>query len=175
MLQYVKFFRMLNKKAQLKINQMAFMLVAVFLFFILAGLFFLSIKYKQIAQEAEKINMEKAIEIAASVDTVPEFSCGSLCIDADKLITFSPEKYEKEKFWQVGSIEIRKILPDSPVTICTKQNYPNCNLFRLYETDKNITKISSFISLCRKEQAETGIYDKCELAKIIIGMKKTKE
>ena len=44
-----------NKKAQLKIQEMSFMLVALVLFFILVGLFALSIIYSNLKSEASDI------------------------------------------------------------------------------------------------------------------------
>ena len=82
-----------NKHGQLKIQQMAFMLVAITLFFVLAGLFFLSIQFsnlKQSATEQEKQNTQLLITRLANS---PEFSCenafenlGTNCVDFDKVM-----------------------------------------------------------------------------------------
>ena len=49
------------RKAQMKIQQMAVMIVAVFFFFILVGLFFLGIVFKDVKGGAGQLQKEQAI------------------------------------------------------------------------------------------------------------------
>jgi len=161
-----------SKRSQFKIQQMAFMLIAVVLFFILAGLLFLSVFYGGIRKEATESKQEKALVLISKIADSPEFSCyeeSISCVDADKVLSLKEIPAYKD-FWPVESIVIKKIYPAGKDIECTKTNYPNCNTIKLF-TKENIAPISTFVALCRKEKAESGIYDKCELAILMVGIK----
>jgi len=160
-----------NKKSQLKIQEMSFMLLAIVIFFILAGLFFISIKQKEIYKKAEYLEKEKAKSSVAKLAETAEFSCGKpLCIDVDKLLVMQ-NRTDYNKFWPVKSLSIRKVFPkNNTEIICNKNNYPECGIFKIYDAGlKNIETVSSFVVLCRKESEQGYFYDKCELGKIIAG------
>jgi len=157
------------KKAQLKIQQMTFMLLAVIIFFIMAGLFFIVIQSKDLYKQANLDQEEKALSTIAGIADTAEFSCGEpLCIDTDKLIVLQ-EKEAYEKFWPLSSLSVIKVYPSGEIVKCTEINYPNCNLFEIYDKDVNDNPVSTFVSLCRKEKQEGYWYNKCELGKIIGG------
>ena len=66
----------------------------------------------------------------------------------------------------MSNIEVRKIMSSESV-VCTIGNYPNCDIIRI--RGKEISAgVTNFVSLCRKESFEGEIYDKCELAKLIV-------
>ena len=55
---------------------------------------------------------------------------------------------------------------------CTVTNYPNCDVFEIY--DKNVANeraISNFVALCRVELENDFNYKKCEIAKLVAGTK----
>lgn len=160
-------------KAQFKIQQMSFMLLAVFLFFILVALFWLSVQYRNLYKQATQLEESKSIEIAAFLSGITEFSCSSnigTCIDTDKIIVFGNRKAYSE-FWPVSYIKIRKIGEGTKEIICNKANYPDCNVFDVYENPKVTSKssIDSFVALCRHERIEDYPARICELGKLIIG------
>ena len=165
------------KKAQLKIQQMAFMLMAVTLFFILVGLFVLVIRFSGLKQSAEILEEENAVLLLSKLANSPEFSCGESfgtktnCIDSDKVMVLKEHIGKYFDFWGVSNIEIRKIYPDMPETECNLGNYPDCNLIKITSTELKGVGLSNFVSLCRKESFEGEIFDKCELAKIIVSYK----
>ena len=71
-------------------------------------------------------------------------------------------------FWGVAEIEIRKIHPESDVE-CDLENYPNCGIIKVYS--KNVNKLpasSNFVALCWKENSDNGVYDICELARLMV-------
>jgi hypothetical protein len=167
-----------NKKAQLKIQQMAFMLIAVTLFFVLIGLFITGIVFSGLKKSSEVLEEENAMLLVSELSNSPEFSCGEAfrygktnCVDSDKIMILR-NMNEYADFWDVAAIEIRKIYPAyERETECSEENYPDCNVMEIYS--KSVKKgayNSNFVSLCRKEKnAETGeIYDKCELAKLLV-------
>jgi len=152
----------INKKAQIKMQQTAFMLVAVTIFFILVGLVFLSIRLYNVRNIATNLEEENAMLLVAKLANSPEFSCGNAfgtsrinCIDEDKVTSLiNQNKYSD--FWGVAKIEIRRISPETGV-------------IKILEKNVNMLPgVSNFVALCKKEKGEFGIYDKCELAKLIV-------
>jgi len=102
-----------SRKGQLKIQEMAFMLLAVILLFALAGMFFLTIIFNDIKKNANLLEKEEAIAIAVNLADMPEFSCGKeLCIDADKLIVMQNRK-DYEGFWPIVSLTVAKVSRDA--------------------------------------------------------------
>jgi len=156
------------KKAQFKIQEMAFILLAIVLFFVIVGLFFVAIYSRNLKNIATNAEEGQAILIAQVLAEYPEFSCGSLCLDADRLIVMNKRR-KYTNFWPVETIEVRKITKEEEKE-CTLENYPDCNYFKVHNSEtENIRKVGSFTSLCRKDITSGQTYDKCELAKILIG------
>ena len=159
----------MSKKAQLKIQQMAFMLMAVFLFFILVGMFYLIIQSNSWKRQALMIEKNNAVQVANFLASSAEFTCGSFCIDADRSMVLRG-RTAYNGFWKVSSIEIRRIYPkDNQEVLCDEANYPNCNLIKVYESGKGENTAYSFVSLCRRVNEGDYIYYKCELGELIIG------
>ena len=167
-----------EKRAQMKIQQTAFVLIAVFIFFALVGLFLISFSFSNLKKDADLIKERNALTLVTRLAESPEFSCGETfggkkanCVDSDKLLSLMENSESYRNFWEVYNIEVRKL--DSKGEIfCTKQNYPNCNSFRLISNEISGTDYSNFVSLCRKELYEGNIYDKCELAKLLVSYEK---
>jgi hypothetical protein len=163
------------KRGQIKIQQMIFMIVAVGLLFVLVGVFFLSINLSNIKQTATSLAEENSMLLVSKVANSPEFSCGNAfgtsranCIDFDKII-YLAKMGDYSNFWGVAKIEVRKILPNDGDTVCTSDNYPNCGIVNVLNKNVKILPYSSnFVSLCRKETDGKIIYDKCELALLLI-------
>lgn len=161
----------MNKKAQLKIQEMAFMLMAVVILFIIAGLFFMVVKYREIYRTSGEFEKEKAVSTIAKLADTAEFTCGEpLCIDTDKLIVMK-NRIAYNGFWPVTSLSVVKIFPKQDNVECTEKNYPNCTIFRIYDKKTASQEtVSTFVSLCRKETENNYWYDKCELGKLVAGI-----
>lgn len=166
----------MKNKAQMKIQQTAFMLLAVTLFFVLVGLFVLTFKFSGLKETAELLQEENAMLLVTKLANSPEFSCGDAfgtnkgnCIDADKVMALKENINDYSGFWGVSNIEIRKIYPESATKIeCTTNNYPDCNVIKIRQKQVSGYDASNFVSLCRKESFENDVYDKCELARIMV-------
>jgi len=161
-----------SKTGQMKIQQMAFMLVAVFLFFMLVALFFLKIQLSSIKGNAEELEKEQAISSIKVIANMPEFNCGSrqnLCLDKDKLKIMSTEfKESYENFWPIASIKVYTI-DSNELKKCPGVD---CNYFEVYESGQtNSKEFSTFVSVCEKLKENGYIYDKCEIGKLSVGMK----
>jgi hypothetical protein len=170
---------MVNKKAQMKIQQMAFMLMAVTLFFVLVGIFVLVFMFSNLKESVALLEEENAMLLVTKLANTPEFACGEAfgsskanCVDADKVMALKENIGKYADFWGVSSIEIRKIHPKTETeVVCNNANYPDCNLIQIISEDFTGTGFSNFVSLCRKDYLEGDVYDRCELAKIIVGSK----
>lgn len=166
---------MVRKKAQLKIQQMAFMLLAVVLFFVLVGLFWLMFQSKDLKKESTYLKENQAAIMAGFISQSSEFACagesGAYCIDADRMIVLENKTAYKE-YWPVSYIKIIKVYPkQEKEIICNRINYPDCNVFNVYENKKIESRsfIGSFAALCRNDKVEGYAVKICELGKINIG------
>ena len=93
----------------------------------------------------------------------PEFACGDAfgssrisCIDEDKILALKKNINQYSDFWGVSSIEIIKI-------------YPELETIQIYSEGNTGYTFSNFVALCKKASLNGKIYDKCELAKILVG------
>lgn len=165
---------MKNKKAQLKIQEMMFMLLGVFLFLILASLFALSIMYSNLQKSVNQINEDKSFSSVINLANSPEFMCTtkSNCIDEDRLLGLMKNSNYRN-FFAFSSLMIVKEngfgKDETDMIKCTDANYPNCDLFVIYDLGKEERSVSSFVALCRKESENGYAYDRCEIGKIIAG------
>lgn len=170
-----------SKKAQMKIQQMIFMVLAVAFFFILAGIFALSFKMSSLKKDADLLNEKNALLLVTKIAESPEFSCGEAfggkkvyCVDFDKALTLKKNIEKYNNFWGVSNIELRLISDTlNPISEkeCSIINYPNCTYLRIISENVTGTDYSTFVSLCRKNSYVGEVYDKCELAKFLISYK----
>jgi len=166
----------MNNKAQLKIQQMSFMLIAVVLFFALAGMFVFVIRFSGLKQASIILEEENSMLLVSKLANSPEFACGSSfgsdkisCVDGDKIMMLREHIDNYVGFWGIAEIEIRKVFPNFGNVECKLGNYPDCGIIKVYS--KNVNKLpasSNFVALCWKEDSDMGVYDKCELAKLMI-------
>jgi hypothetical protein len=172
---------MKTKKAELKIQEMAFMLVAVVFLFVVIGLFGLAIFQESMYEEFNSINEQRTYAAVNNLADSPELYCVSSrsnCIDADKLISLI-NKSDYINYYPFSSLKVVKMSgfekSYEEMALCNFFNYPDCELFIIFEKeDKGIVSEnvkSTFVSLCYKEyDIATGYtYDKCEIAKILAG------
>ena len=165
-----------NKRGQLKIQEMSFFLIAVVLFFILAGLFALSIIYSNLYDSATEAAEQRTLSSITNLAASPEFSCEGTktnCVDADKLMSLMQNR-KYENFWPFSSLIVRTWQAfnktEQEMNKCSLANYPDCEYFILYDKEvKNERTISSYVALCRKEIEEGVVYDKCEIAEFLAG------
>jgi hypothetical protein len=165
-----------TKKAQMKIQQMAFMLMAITLFFVMVGMFVLVFKFSGLKESATMLEEKNAMLLVTKLANSPEFSCGEAfgsnrinCVDSDKVMMLKENIDKYSEFWGVAEIKIRKIYPNNGNIICTPGTYGNCGVIEVISKDVNLLPPSSnFISLCKKESYEGEVYDKCELARFMV-------
>ena len=165
---------MVATKSQFKIQQMVFMLLAVFLFFILVGLFWITLQSRGLQKQSAELEQEKTITISQFLSSSSEFSCANedrYCIDTDKLLILQEKEIYKE-FWPVAFITVRKLDGKPEEKECTNENYPDCNIYKVYENNKIEYKgsgIGSYTALCRYEKISGYPTKICDIGKLIIG------
>lgn len=161
-----------SSRGQMKIQQMAFVLIALVLFLVLAGLFVLTISSSSLRQKAELQREAQALEQVRKLATSPEFSftssgdCES-CIDLDKVFALK-ERASYKGFWKLPLIKIIKTGED--LVECSELNYPNCGAITLANQTQNVVAPrGAFVALCR----HTNKGYSCEMGKIIAGFETT--
>ena len=153
----------MKKRGQMKIQQTAFMLVAVTLFFVLAGLFVFVLRFSNLQATSRIVEEENAMLLVTKLANSPEFACGNSfgnsrvsCVDGEKVMALKENIADYRNFWGVAGIEI-------------KQVYPNSGVLEIYSKEVNkLPASSNFISLCWKKDSDSGVYAECELARLII-------
>lgn len=167
----------MKNKSQIRVQEMAFMIVGIFIFFILAGLFAFAIFYTNIQKDIRSVKEAQAISSVTNLASSPEFACTGLktnCIDSDKLIAlFSNENY-LDFYSDFLSLDVIKSNAfkknERDMILCTSENYPNCDKFSFFSKNSSLKKIPSFVTLCRIENENYINYEKCEVAKIVAGV-----
>lgn len=160
-------------KGQMKIQQMAFMLIAITIFFVLVGLFALSFSFGGLQERKAALDEQNAQLIVSKLANYPELSCENAfgsdrvnCIDFDKAMILKQHP-EYSIFLDLKNVQIKKVTSEEEIT-CTRENYPNCNFLSLFEEESEGDDKSTFVALCRKASFEGNLYDKCELAQLIV-------
>lgn len=164
-----------SKRAQLKIQQMIFMLLAVTLFFVLVGLIVLSVWISDLKESSVDLKEKGAQELVSALANSPEFSCGEYfgtamvdCVDLDKIIILKQNIEEYNNFWSdVENIKIDIVYPEKNKEECTIQNYPNCNSINLFDREGGIPA-RNFVLACRKERLSEEMHNKCEIAEVSV-------
>lgn len=171
-----------DKRGQMKIQQMAFMIVAVLIFFVLIGLAFLAVNMSGLEEQASDLRRENARLLVSSLADSPEFSCGeaydgskSACVDLDKAMALKGMQDIYSGFWDVQSIEIRRAYPSNGTEECSSTNYPDCGKITVVsdsgeDNSGNFTSVSSYVTLCRKDfdQNSNSQFNNCDLGKLFV-------
>ncbi|RMD46117.1 hypothetical protein D6829_00405 [Candidatus Pacearchaeota archaeon] len=160
-------------RAQMKIQQMSFMIVALFIFFVLVGIFFIKLNFSGIEDRAFELKRAEAIYSIKTIAQMPELSCTkkrNFCIDILKAATLSGMGDNYSDFWPVESIEIYRIFPKPGMGDFPKPNWRRMVVFD--SGKKSLIKYSGFVSLCKIDYENNFFYDRCEIGKLVLGVKK---
>ncbi|MCK4649921.1 hypothetical protein KAT36_01685 [Candidatus Pacearchaeota archaeon] len=163
-----------GKGGQMKIMQMSFMIIAVFFFFILVGLFFLGIAFKDIRSGAEQLQREQAIsslEVIAGMNELAYYSGESMSVDEDKLRIMSGSlSVDYGEFWPIASLEFHKVYPAFDEVV--KCPAVGCNYYEIFDSgQRDVEKFSSYVSICKRVREFDSVYNRCEIGKIVVGMR----
>ena len=167
----------MKKKSQIKIQEMAFMLVAVLIFFVLVGLLGAAILYSSLNKEATEIAEQKKYSAITNLAETAEFNYRSKsnCIDADKLLILT-ERTKYGKYWPFTSLQViseRGLNKSEKDWVeCKWGTYPDCDVFNIFDKNEdNEDFTSSFVCLCRLENEYGLPYSKCEIGQLYAGSK----
>ena len=161
-----------SSKGQMKVQQMAFVLVALFIFFTLVALVYFSIISQKIVRDASFLREEGAKQEARAITGIPEFiwtfeDCVS-CIDFDKALMIK-ERVVYDSFWnQINFFQFRRLEPRYETEECTRINYPECNSITVIDADRT-NAVSTFVALCYYDKIHN--FKKCDLGLILMGVK----
>ena len=172
----MKFFHVNSSKAQIKIQEMAFVLVAIIIFFGLVALLFISTSLKNLGSKISDLEDEKAKEILRKMADSPEFSLSSEslcseCIDLDK--SFSLKMVSYPNYWDLDFLQIKIIYPQKTGE-CTSLNYPDCSTITLINKSEGSSVKVAYTNVCFKSLSNS-LYTKCELANIYASGKNLNE
>ncbi len=159
-----------DKKAQLKIQEMAFVLVAIMIFFAIVTIFYINIRVSGLRENVQELRGDEAKELVRKLAGSPEFAftageCVN-CIDLDKaLLLKDPERKIYQGFWNLDYLKIELIYPEKRGE-CSRKNYPDCSTLTLINKTNYGIPEGAFVALCRYENSGSQNYIKCDLGKI---------
>lgn len=161
-------------KGQIKIQEMAFVLVAIMIFFVLVILFYVTIRLNGLKDDYSIESDKEAKELVRKLSGTPELAWEAggcqYCIDGDKAMALKGRR-SYENFWKVDYLRIEKVFPNQTGE-CTNGNYPACrDIVILNKTIAGIPS-SAFVNICRYEKSGEDSYIKCELGRVYASFKK---
>jgi hypothetical protein len=154
-----------NKKAQFKIQEMAFVLVAVIILFAFVMIFFSRFQLGLIQESATEIRREEAINMLHTIAAMPELKCSAggeiNCIDISKVQGFLKVRSNYYNIWKnayLSKIEIQEFYPEGQVYIL--YSAPE-------EPEAGYVAYSTYIPLCKQEKYDLN----CVIGKITVSSK----
>ena len=162
-----------SSRGQMKIQEMAFVLVAIMIFFGLVIVLYLSIRLSSLRQDVSFLAQEEASTLVRNLAGSPELAftvrdCSN-CIDMDKVMALK-NLTAYRNFWNFDYLRIEKVYPAQKGE-CTNANYPNCQSITIIPKENFGAPPSAFVSLCRQAFENGEFYPKCELGKIYASVK----
>jgi hypothetical protein len=143
-----------SKRGQIKIQQMAFMLVALVIFFAMVGLIYVGLSLNSLKKSAQGLQDVEAIEIAKKIASSPELAFTSLsmsdcssCVDLEKALMLK-EIINYKSFWNLNYLMIEKVYPNQTDVECTRYNFPDCSKITIIAND-TVASETAFVSLVR--------------------------
>ena len=164
---------MVIKRGQLQIQQLAFLIVAIFLFFIIVGLFFLNVSMGSIKGSAQDLKTEKAISFLSTIPSMTEFNANCAnCVDKDKLKAFIYFSKEYKQFFPLDSLRALKIYPKPEnFSISDELLCPSSECIILFNSTKpEIVEYSIFVPVCETSKRTGIVITDCEIWKLIGGV-----
>jgi len=152
-----------DKRAQVKIQEMAFVLLALVFLFVLGFMFFSRLQFSNMEKRAEELREATALSVLNKISAMPELRCSAslgratetLCLDKVKIEIFS-EKFSEEyaKIWQ--GLSYVKVL----------QIFPSEKEYVIYYKNEGNLSYSNFVNLCSDENEGYA----CSLGMILVSM-----
>lgn len=158
----------IKKRGQLKIQEMAFVLLAIIVLFALVFLIFVAFQSRQYSSYAIMTREARAVTMLESIAAMPELRCSSsfsstseaVCVDKDKVNAFNSSLTLQNNYriiWQnslISSIIIEEVYPASGKKYVIYKASQQPASYRTYST---------FVALCEEMQISRTF---CTIAKI---------
>jgi len=151
-----------SKVAQMKIQQMAFMIVAITIFFAMIALIYFALTVASVEQSAQELQDEEIRSLVRELASTPELAFTSEggcshCIDLDKafqLKEFIDASDRHGSLWNLDHLYIERIQPDYSLTTtvdCTAPLYSTnvCNKITILEKSDDYATKPAFVTLVR--------------------------
>lgn len=164
----------IEKKAQMRIQQMAFILVLLILFFAIVATVFGIIWINYLRDQARLAAEENAWKMTRTISGTPELVftsrglCSS-CVDMEKVIVLKETDFFK-KMHNLDYMRIERVYPRAPPGECRRANFPDCTNITLIDSQNYGATSTAFVTLVRFVPDKGG-YFKYELGKIYISAK----
>ena len=145
-------------KAQVKVQEMAFVLLALALLAMIAFIFFIRFQSGNIEKAGEEVKRKAAISLLEKIATMQEISCqkSDLCIDEDKLIWIDYKKIKLDSMFQ--GIKNAKVV----------RLYPKGKDLIIYDSGAGNQSYSTFVNLCWQEKVGMAIEWRCGIAMLVL-------
>jgi hypothetical protein len=150
----------MDKKAQFKIQEMAFVLVAIAVLFGFVLIFFARFQLGIVQQSASEVRREQAVNTLHTISAMPELRCSEAggevnCIDKTKVEAFVRVRTRYNELWKNAFISRVKI----------EQFYPKGPEYVLYSgPSTSTTSYSTYIPLCEQQGYDLN----CTIGKITV-------
>jgi len=166
----------ISKLAQFQIQQMAFMIIAIFIFFALAAIFILQISLSDLEGSSADIRTEKAINFLSTIPSMTELSFDdscSNCLDKDKLTALSDFGTEYKRFFPLESLRAFKVYPVPEENIIDGDlTCPSRDCIIIFDTDStSYQEYATFVPVCIKSRRQGVLREECEMWKLVGGIK----
>ncbi|MBI5148248.1 hypothetical protein HZA33_01060 [Candidatus Pacearchaeota archaeon] len=147
---------MKNKKADLKIQETAFMLLALAMFFALVFVFYTNIKLSGLYAERNRLYQERGVSMLSKLANMPELSSAE-GLDYDSIIALRNVTGYDKLFKGLLGIQVVRV-------------YPKKEVITIFDNTKgkNWISYSSYIPLCQLVFEEEQATTRCDIAKLIV-------
>src|SRR3989338_1769096 len=160
-----------QRRGQMKIQEMAFVLVALMIFFALVAVFYLSVRGGMLEQRVQDQSDEHAMEAVRQLAATPEFTWSECkgCIDLDKVFILKNQiarGARVEALKDYDYLVVETMYPAREGGECTPAIYPACNRTSVVTSSASYgIAVSSFVTVCRWDSEEQRV---CELGRLYV-------
>ncbi len=155
-------------KGQIKVQETAFMLLALVMLFALLFMFYMNFQMKQLYSEANKLKEEQAISMLQKLSAMPEFASTAEQggIDYDKLLALRNVSGYDALWSGIRAIEVVSIFPQNEsraITVYKSKAYGSTLSY------------STYIPLCVTRYTNGYIWHDCKLARLVVSIEEARQ
>jgi len=144
--------RIRSKKGDVRMQEMAFVLLAIVLLAAIVFVFSIRLQSSKIMQVSESLNQQRALSLRDKIASLPELKCARMpCIDEDRAEMMQNYKLD-DLFYGLSGAKIIKIYPSGGEIVLYKSGRP-----------MNMS-YSTFVNLCQQKLLGSTFGYDCGLA-----------